>query len=138
MRKYLPILFFLILSGCEAIPIVGPLVNGLIVWTNGEASKYYAFNSTTLYRTTKKACQEFGYTIESDSSSDQDHYLIVGSNKRFKIKIESMEPEISRLKIRVGFFGDKPYAELIYKKVDDLIYTIDFDSNGYPTYNHNK
>jgi len=29
--------------------------------------------------------------------------------------------------------GDKPYAELIYKKIDDQLSVINFDEHGRPT-----
>ena len=59
--------------------------------------------------------------------------MIAGENDRFKISIKHVEPEISLLKIRVNFMGDKPYAELFYKKVDDNLNGIEFDPQGRPT-----
>jgi hypothetical protein len=51
----------------------------------------------------------------------------------FKIEIKKVQSNITEVKIRVNFLGDKPYAELIYKKIDSNLDVINFDVEGKPT-----
>lgn len=139
MKKLLIILviaFTFSSTGCglEFIvgPIVGTAVNGAISWINGEAHKYYEYDKGTVYRTTKHTLQRMNIKISEDSITDSGYSIIAGNNDRFKIKIVEKEPNISKLSIRINFMGDKQYAELIYKNVDESINIIEFDDYGEP------
>lgn len=137
MKKLLLILAFLgffTVAGCGPIDPVGPIISGVVAWVEGEAHKYYANDSATVYRAVKRACDELNYKISKDDPPNAvgDYYLVAGNNDRFKIKIQNVEADIAKLSVRVNFMGDKPYAELLYKKVDEQISTIEFDPNGEP------
>lgn len=137
MKKLLLILAFLgffTVSGCGPIDPIGPIISGVVMWVEGEAHKYYANDAATIYRAVKRACDELNYEISRDDppNADGDYYLVAGNNDRFKIKIQNVEADIAKLSVRVNFMGDKPYAELLYKKVDDQISTIEFGPNGEP------
>jgi hypothetical protein len=73
-----------------------------------------------------------GFTITEDNPDEEDFYLSVGENDRFKVKIIKIEENITRVSIRVNFMGDKPYAELLYKHIDNELGIIEFDKNGSP------
>lgn len=131
MKKFgILFLFLCFFSGCGVNPIE-IIVDGVIRWVEGEAHKYYNVDTPTLYRAVKRACHDLDYEIKKDKPSGSEFYLIAGNNDRFKIKIKRIEENISRLSVRVNFMGDKPYAELLYKKVDEELSTIEFD-NGHP------
>ena len=134
MKKSIYFLFlFLFLFGCQATPIIGPLVTGVVTWVNGEAHKYYLNDIDVIYRATKHACNKLDYQISLDEPFKNGYRLIAGNRNRFKIYIKQKEENISKLSVRIDFLGDKPYAELFYKEVDNYLSTIEYDDNGYPT-----
>lgn len=135
MKKLAIFLFlFNFLAGCEFTPIVGPIVNGVIAWQEGEAKKYYTNGSSVVYRAAKRALIDMELQLSEDETLDNQNYHIkAGNNDRFKIKVEYVEPEITLLKVRINFMGDKPYAELFYRKVDENLNGIEFDPQGRPT-----
>jgi hypothetical protein len=126
--------FFVV--SCGPIDPLSPIVSGVIMWIEGEAHKYYSHDSGTIYRSVKRACEELNYQITKDeipdSSSSQNYYVVAGTNDRFKINIKEIEKNIAKLSVRVNFMGDKPYAELLYQKVDDQLATIEFGPDGRP------
>lgn len=136
MKKLLLILalFIPFVSGCEVAPFVSPIVTGVVMWYEGEAHKYYHEEPQVLYRATKLALGELDHQIAKDQAQKNGgYYLVAGTEDRFKITIRKVKPHISEVSIRVNFMGDKPYAELVYKHIDNYINTIDFDEQGRPT-----
>ena len=133
--KKLPLsLFFLVmLIGCGPELLISPIINGVVYWMEGEAHKYYAHDPDAIYRATKRACLDLQHSIETDETEGNNYYILAGGNDRFKIKIRQVENGITEVKIRVNFMGDKPYAELIYKKIDYQLSIIEFDEYGRPT-----
>ena len=137
MRKLALILClfsFISLPGCSGINPIAPIVSGIVMWIEGEAHKYYHNDSGTVYRAVKRACRELDYDISTDVGEDSEssYYIVAGGNDRFKINIRHVEGNITKLSVRVNFMGDKPYAELLYKKVDEQLNTIEFGPDGVP------
>lgn len=126
------LLIFPFLLGCAGAAAVGPIITGYITWKNGEAHKYYEYSPEITYKSTKKALNYLKIPIEKVDEKEKEVYLVAGNKNRFKIKIVEVDPNISRLSIRINFMGDKPYAELIYKNVDDFLGEITFDKDGNP------
>lgn len=121
-------------AGCGAEILIAPIVSGIVMWSEGEATKYYDTDSKTLYHASKRVCKELEYTItRDDKPKNGKYYLIAGENNRFKITIAEAQKDISSVKIRIDFMGDKPYAELFYKHLDEEISVINFDPEGNPT-----
>ena len=48
------------------------------------------------------------------------------------VTIKKIEGNVSKVSIRVDVIGDKPYAELLYKRIDDELNVIVFDDQGMP------
>lgn len=140
MRKLVLILClfsFFSIQGCGGIDPITPIVSGILMWVEGEAHKYYHNDSGTVYRAVKRACHELDYDISTNtppdsSEGEQSYYLVAGGEDRFKINIRQVEGNITKLSVRVNFMGDKPYAELLYKKVDEQLNTIEFGPDGVP------
>jgi len=144
MKKLVTFLAFLLavvpmvgISGCGIGPemLIGPIVTGVIYWKNGEATKYYANDYASVSRATNRALMEMGLPITKKEEGKNSVYIIAGNNNRFKIHVEYVEPNITRLRCRIDFMGDKPYAELMYRKVDDEVGILEFDEQGNPTRN---
>ena len=140
MKKFLlfVVLVFALITGgvgCDMgiLSPIGPAINFFLAWKDGEATKYYHFNSDIVYRATKRSLIEMGLPITRDDPvNNGSYYVIAGNNNQFKIKITPYEADIAKLSCRIDFMGDKPYAELLYAKVDEELNVIDFDQQGNP------
>ena len=132
MRKLILFLLFSTFLGCGASDIiVTPLVNGVIMWKEGEAQKYYAFPSKHVYLSMKHVLDNNNLKITQDIIEKNNTFKVsAGKENKFYIKIVPAEPNICRVDIRVDFLGNKPYAELLYKELDSAVNTIEFDSTG--------
>ena len=110
------------------LPLVGPVVSGtvqgFITWKQGEAHKYYEYDSDIVYRAAMRASTEDMNMVVMNDKSKNDDYHFTANN--FKISIEQIDKNISKLSVRINFMGDKDYAELFYQKVDEQIPVIDF------------
>ena len=128
-------LFLFFFSGCaETHFFISPIATGIITWTNGESHKYYNEEAYSLYRSVKNSLYEMNFPIKKDDLYKKDgYYLIAGDKDKFKITIRKVRFNITEVKIRINFLGDKPYADLIYKKIDSNLNVIDFDEKGLPT-----
>ena len=135
MKKFILAIGCLFLSGCGAEMFLAPIagiVQGVIVWKDGEAKKYYSADKDVIYRATKKALEDMKLPIKKEDNDANTYSISAGENDKFSITINEEENDITRLKIRVNFMGDKPYAELLYNKIDSNLNTIRFDANGNP------
>lgn len=130
---WLFVLFFPVVVGCEVVPFVQPIVDGYILWKEGEASKYYNNDTDVLYRAVKHSLNDMHIAITRDRhASDGDYRIIAGDEDRFQINIRKASPVISEVKIRINFMGDKTYAEMIYTKIDTHLDRIEF-KDGKPS-----
>jgi len=155
-KKILFFLAFFTLAGCNGAELfISPIVYGVVLWKQGEVNKYYEYNSEVIYNASKRALQEMELTITKDNNiqenlisdnrrtkilkrdTDQkiqsrDYYIVAGNNNRFQISVDTVEKNVTRLQVRINIMGDKPYAELFYRKVDEQINIIEF-KDGTPT-----
>lgn len=119
--------FLLGLSGCGPVDpaiILSPIAELGIMWVNGEAIKYYEYDSVVVYRATKRSLRELGFPNITDKA-EVDGYSIVDA--RFIIHVSAVRPGVTKLSIRVNIMGDKPFAELIYRNVDNHVGIIEFN-----------
>lgn len=142
MKKLFLVLSLIFISGCgtAALMIAGPAVEGVIKWKDGEAHKYYSYESLTVYRATKRALASLNIPITKDqiltnrsiSKSGKAFYIIAEGQSQYKIQINPEGADISSVGLRVNFMGNHPQAELIYQKIDLEINTITFNKEGNP------
>jgi hypothetical protein len=140
MKKLFKIIFFIIFifSGCEVAPFVSPIVTGVVMWSEGEAHKYYPYNHEIIYRATKRTLEDMNMNITEENDKRKKGKKIIANNgEQFKINIDHIKEEISLLSVRIDFMGNKEYAELFYSKVDHQLSTIQFDENGIPYFLEN-
>ncbi len=105
--------------GCQFFNPIAPIVQLGIYWKEGEATKYYAVNQDELATATKKALAKFTLPIISESEKDRTISIKAGDDDKFKIKVIAVRDNVSKLCIRVNTFGDRPYAELLYRFIDE-------------------
>lgn len=128
------------MSGCEMFNPIGPLIQLGIYWKEGEAHKYYQTDHDTLYRSTLAALKDLDIPVNGEERDGNTVYIRAGgkvavsqqggalgtdpvtvklqSDDRFKIKVIKVNEKVSKLSIRVNTFGDKPFAELVYRNID--------------------
>lgn len=128
MKKLLLFLSLFFASGCTVAPFVSPIVTGIVMWSGGEANKYYDADSVRTYRSTKMALRELGIPITKDEPRKDGYRIVAGDSNRFNITIKKVNPHITLVSIRVNFMGDKPFAELVYKTIDAHMDVIEFNS----------
>jgi hypothetical protein len=122
LKKFLKILvlcFFFLNVGCSNFNPVAPILTLGIFWHQGEAQKYYATKHETLVEATKNVLIEFKLPIINEEFKNNILYIKAGDDDKLKIKISSVRENISKLSIRVNTFGDKPYAEMIFRHIDN-------------------
>jgi hypothetical protein len=128
MKKFLLLFLIFSLSGCAVAPVlIGPAISGAIMWKQGEAIKFYENHSNTIYNASKRVCQELQLPIIKDQKTKNGYSIIAGTKEKYKISIEKNQENITKVGLRIGI-GNIPLTELFYKKLDDEIDTIWFDS----------
>ena len=130
MNKLVSLVLFgvLCLTGCQYLSPIGSIISIGVMWLNGEGQKYYEADQDAIYKAVIQAAADLDFmVVDEERKGDTIHLSIddkavldrkAGSSNRFHIKITKIQHNVTKLSIRLNFWGDKPYAELIYKKVD--------------------
>lgn len=125
MRKFMSILLlsFVLLNGCAAFSpflLVGPAVQGYMMWKDGEGIRYYNKEGYEVYQALKIVLHNLEHKVGVDEiKTEGNFYMTTKSSKHsFKINIVRADSGVTALKIRIDFMGDKPYVELLCKKLD--------------------
>ena len=94
------------------------------LWKNGEGTKYYDYEQKTVYNSAKHVFQQLNLPITQDNGKE----LKAGTKDRFTVRVTKCQGNITRVSIRVNFMGDKEYAKLIFKCMDEQLPVVKFDS----------
>ena len=119
MWKLMMVILLVTVAGCNLIAPIGPIIQLGIMWIEGEAHKYYNTDQETIHRATLAALKELDLVINKEEEKDGTIYINAGDADRFKIKIYAVREKTTKLSIRVNIMGDQPYAEMVYRHVDD-------------------
>jgi len=124
-------------NGCIALTplkaVAGPLIDAYVIWRDGEAHKFYYYDSKVVYRAARRASIKMDMEIEKTlPPNKKDYKFVAGGNNKFKIHIEHYDLNITRLNVRINFLGDKQFAELFYSLVDKELNRIDYLPTGRP------
>ena len=125
---------FLFVAGCGFVPFIGPIISIGLFWINGEAHKYYDAEQQTIVSAVKDAADKLDFVVMDEEVDGNTVHIKLNDKSlcrgtvdetqqaenvnRFSIKIIKIQHNVTKLSIRVNTLGDKPYAELIYHKVD--------------------
>ncbi len=140
MKKiFILLLLFLPSTGCgiTELGMVGgaasAAIQGYIMWKQGEATKYYFADEDVLYRAVEKSAKDLELPVVKDGTNKKGkgYHVTVGQKDKFKIEVVQVEKNISKVSIRINVMGNKSYAELFYKTIDDNLNIIEFE-NGVP------
>lgn len=133
MKKLFLLLFFPILVGCTltSLSVIGGVtglaLKGYVTWKKNEATKYYFADANILCRAVENSAKDLNLPITKTENKKGVYYINVGEKDKFKIEVTQVEKDISKVWIRINFLGNKPYAELFYKKIDENLNVINFD-----------
>lgn len=107
--------------GCDYISPIGPIISIGIFWMNREAHKYYDTPAEDMYPAVRQALNELEMVVDEDYMNDNTRVIVIDENDSFRIKIIPVRHNITEIVILVNTLGDKPYAELIYRHIDDQL-----------------
>ncbi len=123
-----------LLSGCAAaplipaigasqvIPVIGVSYQGYAVWKGRESSKYYTYDSKTVCQAVKQSCEQLKLeTVIQNPVSENGCSLETKGNHPMEIDVSNAEKNLTKVVITVDLFGDKQYAELLYRTIDGNI-----------------
>ncbi|MGZ6193361.1 MAG: DUF3568 family protein [Syntrophales bacterium] len=136
MRKGEILVFLLLaaslLSGCAAaplipvvgeaqvIPVIGVSYQGYVVWKGRESSKYYAHDSKTVCQAVEQSCEQLKLeTVIQNPASENGCSLVTKGKYPMDISASRTEENLTKVVITIELFGDKQYAELLYRTIDD-------------------
>ena len=119
------------LSGCaaaallpfsQAIPVASGSYQGYTVWKGRESSKYYKYDIKTVCQAVKQSCEQLKLeTLIKNPVSEYECFLETKGNYPMKINVSNVEKNLTKVVITLDIFGDKQYAELLYRTIDDNI-----------------
>jgi len=118
-----------LLSGCAVvglIPFIGSSVGGSYqgysVWKGRESSKYYTYDIKTICQAVNQSCEQLKLeTVIQNPVSEDECSLETKGNYPMEINVSHIEKNLTKVVITIALFGDKQYAELLYRTIDDNV-----------------
>jgi hypothetical protein len=114
---FLPMVF----GGCAAAVIAGSAAAGAGTWAflHGELETTERASLNRVWEATQKAVESMEFQVkEREKDALNAKIVSVDSRKRFiTIRLTSVSANETRIKIRVGTFGDEAASEQILKKI---------------------
>lgn len=126
-RMTIVALLALVMAGCQFMGAIGPIVNIGVFWMNREAHKYYNTDMNKMEASVRSVLEELKMPIQDESKSDDGILTLkCDVNARFRITLNPVRENVTKVSILVNTLGDKPYAEMIYRHIDDQEGVIQF------------
>jgi hypothetical protein len=114
--------FIPVIGGSEVIPVAGGSYQGYSVWKGRESSKYYTCDVKTVCQAVKQSCKQLKLkTVIQDPFSENGCSLETKGNYPMEINVSNVEKNLTKVVITINLFGDKQYAQLLYRTIDDNI-----------------
>lgn len=117
--KNLILLCLLFFVGCGTSPLllVPAGINVILFWKNGVATKYYTGDKEDITEKLKTVITSFSHSIEEQN----DKITSKSENHIFHWEVKQVDKKVCKITCRIDTFGDKEYAELIFKKLDSTL-----------------
>jgi len=106
-------------AGCELLSPIGPIINIGIFWMNREAHKYYATPMETMNVAVRNALNDLEMMVDEDYMDGEVRVIKLKGEDNFRIKLEPARHNVTKVSILVNTLGDKPYAEMLYRHIDE-------------------
>jgi uncharacterized protein YceK len=111
-----------LIGGSQAIPAAGGSYQGYTVWKGRESSRYYTSDIKTVCQAVKQSCEQLKLeTVIQNPFSENGCSLETKGNYPMEINVSNVEKNLTKVVITIALFGDKQYAELLYRTIDDNI-----------------
>ena len=126
-------IFWIFFSGCQFIGVISPVITGIIIWKDGRAYKYYDIDEVVVCRAVKRSCKELGLQLVEDKPSRHGRYMLYYGRDSLSFYVKGIKGGVTETSLRVNSFGNKPYCEMIFDKIDSSLSFVEYDSAGKPT-----
>ena len=115
------------MAGCSML-ILSPIIQLGVFWMDREAQKYYNADQEVLYAATRNALNELEFPITEVNQDEEIWVISANADDRFRIKLNPVRYNVTKVSILVNTLGDKPYAEMIYRHIDSQEGVVQFAS----------
>jgi hypothetical protein len=110
------------IGGSQAIPVAGGSYQGYTVWKGRESSRYYKYDVKIVCQAVKQSCEQLKLeTVIQNPASENGCSLETKGKYPMEINVSYVEKHLTKVVITIDLFGDKQYAELLYRTIDDII-----------------
>lgn len=106
------------MAGCSMLIPISPIIQLGVFWMDREAQKYYNTDQEALYVAIRNALNELEFPITEVDQEDEIWVIMADTDDRFRIKLNPVRHNVTKVSILVNTLGDKPYAEMIYRHID--------------------
>ena len=114
--------FIPVIGGSEAIPVAGGSYQGYTFWKGRESSKYYTYDVKTVCQAVKQSCEQLKLeTVIQNPVSEDGCSLETKGTYPMEVNVSHVEKNLTKVVITINLFGDKQYAQLLYRTIDDNI-----------------
>ena len=111
-----------VIGASQVIPVIGVSYQGYTVWKGRESSKYYTSDIKTVCQAVKQSCEQLKLeTVIENPVSENGCSLEARGNYPMEINVSNVEKNLTKVVITIDLFGDKQYAELLYRTIGDNI-----------------
>ncbi len=121
-----------LLSGCaaaaviptvgsaEVIPVIGASYQGYVVWKGRESSRYYTYDVKTICQAIERSCDQLKIEKMVQKPAPESGCSLQTKGKNpMEINALTAEKNLTKVTIAIELFGDKEYAELLYRTIDE-------------------
>ncbi|HUK99239.1 MAG TPA: DUF3568 family protein [Nitrospirota bacterium] len=109
-------------GGAQVIPVIGASYQGYVVWKGRESSRYYTYDIKTVCQAVKQSCDQLNLeTVVQKPASENGCSLETKGKYPMEISASHSEENLTKVVITIELFGDKQYAELLYRTIDGNI-----------------
>jgi len=119
-RSLIVVLIALMPGACAAPAIVvtaglGALQTGTDAFIRGELESTVPQTMTHVFQATQEALLELEFPIRRADIGDKNAYVVSAEaqGRKIDVSLELKSPMVTKLNIRVGFFGDQTVSQLI-------------------------
>jgi hypothetical protein len=106
----------------QVIPVIGASYQGYVVWKGRESSRYYTYDIKTVCQAIKQSCDQLKLeAVIQNPASENGCSLETKGKYPMEINASHSEENLTKVVITIELFGDKQYAELLYRTIDDNI-----------------
>ena len=108
----------LVVGGCIVAAVGGA---GTAAYVMGDLKGTEAKDIDTVYKAAGKAVEQLNFNITEKNLDKLSGRIIArdSQDKKVTIKIRATSENTTEVSIRIGFFGDKTKAMLIYQKIQE-------------------